>query len=285
MNTGYFSHFIGTLCMYLCLLSILVLAGYTIVHTLLLCFSKGGIRKDMLAFSTLFGILSILGLTLITVFSALIDHPLDKVLNGDLATAVFTLLCWVPALCFPTTASTGHRSMQRPLLLLPAAVYSLLIYKSGNYQYADFRFMLIVPLLLALVLTAVWYYTNKNLVVGILLALHCLLTIVLLPLCSMTVGAMIYESIPPERAGLYLIGYVFKRLFSGDFEYLYRYLMAGGIPLSVYVVLAQFTAAGIHSKRLPKEKAPLPPAPTHCPACGSRLPENSKFCNHCGKAL
>ena len=285
MNAGYTCHIIGTLCMYLNLLAMLVILPYTIVHTILMCIGKGGIRSDMLTFSTLFGTLCLLGLALIGLFSNLLDKPMDKVLNGDLAFAVFTLACWLPALYFPTMASTGHSSKQKPLFLIPAAAYSLLIYKAGNYQYSSLRFLLVLPMLIALLLTAIWYYTNKNQIVGILLALHCVLTILLLPICSTALGIIFYDGAPPEKAGLYLIGHVFRRLFTGDFELVYRYLIAGEIPLPVYAVLAQLTVAGIHSKRLPKEKAPLPVTPTCCPSCGQRLPANSKFCNNCGKSI
>lgn len=195
------------------------------------------------------------------------------------ATALLGMACMACAGAF-LALSAGKKRPLKLLLLLPTALYALYTLISSLIMgYVESVYLLLdVGMLLAIVLLAVWYATNRSVGAGIPLAL--------LSLLLLAAG-----SIWGRYFGLHVLD-------TGSTSELDRLLITFSLGLSPsqFLLLVLAAQAGLLSAKLrataparPEQPAPsaqlAPSAARFCTHCGAPVPAQSRFCTRCGRPL
>ena len=277
----------------------------TLVSAVVLCFRKDGIPKGLWIANIALGILGFILLVIMDFTSkAASVRDFSIAARTYLRPALLHLFCYFPALLFPLIATTGYKGAWKPVFLLPALILSIAdIFSYPVISMIPMMLLLYFPMVLTLLLMAIWYYTGKKTWFGVLLALYIVGNIILLPLLCIGTGASMIHGLKPLDF-FYALRGAFSDLPRGGLRALVIPLRSSGFPLAAYALLSQFAIAGIHSKRLPKEKvhaqpaakpiavppaapaaAAAPAASRFCAHCGNKLEGNAKFCAHCGKPV
>ena len=240
------------------LIAVLLLLPCTIVMAVVLCFGKNGVNKGLWITSVILSVLACGLMAIVDVLMQLAAYHYDaSAIFMTLRRVVLPLLCFVPAMLFPLAATLGRKGGWKPLLLVPALIACPMMALSRMGFVSVYTILLVCPLyiptLVMLVLAAVWYYTGKNLWVGLLMALVGAGTLFLQPFVSAVLGMHMMQAIDMNRI-LESVGMVFRSIGSHGLTYVVTLLRVAGFPLAAYAVIAQLTVAGVHGKRLPKEK-------------------------------
>ena len=203
--------------------------------------------------------------------------------------AFLYLICCLPALLFPLLATKGRKSWAKALLLIPALIAAV----CGIFQYR-LTPLLFLPVFLVLLLAVIWYFTNKNRWLGMVIAAIALVSMATLPFLSAMVGIHLQRlGFEPLVLWSYLKNSI-SILFSRPHEFI-RLISFTSLPLPVYALLGQLASTGLLSAKLPKEVASPPPAPQpqpvpasaqrFCTQCGVPLDLHARFCTKCGKPV
>lgn len=277
----------------------------TVFLAVVLCFGKGRISKGLWIAVCALNILGFLGMMVLELVMRVLSFPNPTdMLWIVLKQLPLPMLCFGTALLFPPVATMGRKGGWKPLILLPALLYCLLgpVFSMNglSFKYTLLTMLLHAPLVLIMLLTAVWYYTGKKTVVGVLTALMGVGILLTMPLLSATVGRSLMD-----MKGITEVFAVIRVLFRGLTKqgpsFFISAMRAGGFPALSYAMVIALTLTGLHSKRLPKEtdaaaaapapapakSKPVPAAPAsekkYCMHCGCKLAAGQRFCMNCGK--
>jgi len=296
---------ISSILLFIC---IMLTLPTTVFLAVVLCFGKGRISKGLWIAVCALNILGFLGMIVLErVMQVVALHYVSNATDMQwivLKQLLLPTLCFGTALLFPPVATMGRKGGWKPLILLPALLYCLLgpVFSMNGLSHRDILLTMLLraPLVLIMLLTAVWYYTGKKTVVGVLTALAGVGILLTMPLLSATVGRtlMLGDGIT-EVLGTILT--LFRGLVNQGPSFITVSMRAGGFPSMSYAMVIALTLTGLHSKRLPKEtdaaaaapapapaKAkPVPAAPAsekkYCMHCGCKLAAGQRFCMNCGK--
>lgn len=287
----------------------------TIVTALVLLMGKGKANKGLWCAASVLSTLSCFILAIIDLVAQVQAFPNPgEVLRLYLPRVMLPMLCFLPVTLYPLVCTTGRKGGWKPLLLVPALIASFvrMISAAGLFNGLSFQFKILLyyvpiyfPLMLMMLLAAVWYYTGKKPVLGIAMGLYGLLCLMFHPILCASIGVrMIYM---PGKGELFAgMRMLLRSVSNNGMMNTLSFLRASSFPLAGYAVMSILTIAGLHSKRLPKEtevvpaavparpqmpqavpaaptKPAAPQAAAHfCTQCGSKLDAGDKFCTKCG---